>query len=254
MIHVSWKALKTLITAKGVVAQYIDDTDYLHVFFIEASMSVVATINKRLEKEDLEDFEANFKPAANASLWQADTDGAQIVRIKAAKRGWTYCAVPIEFQTSQLDSLYCKNVDGTDRAGITLKFYDGQDNEITDQGELEINETQIVKTVIDFEPPYDYEVIGGQLRIEQDINSPNDCRLFIIAVPDIPANLGGSKEMAGGVNLKYLAPDNAFDVDGRVAKFLKYDAQLHTNKLRMILMHSAGMKVWIHMTMELYRA
>lgn len=181
-----------------------------------------------------------------------DSESAPITRIKAARKGWTYGAIPIEFETSQLDSLYSKEVDGTDRSGITLKFYDGNDDEITEEGLLEVNETNIVKTVIDFEPPYDYEIIGGALRLESDITT-SDCRLWIIAVPDIPAPTG-SKEMAGGINLKFLAPENSFAVDGRVSKYMTYDATYHTNKLKFIFIHDAGMKKKIHITIELYKA
>jgi hypothetical protein len=63
--------------------------------------------------------------------------------------------------------------------------------------------------------------------------------------------MGGSKEFASGINLKFLAPDSSFEIDGRVTKFLTYDATYHTSKLRIILKHPAGnqsnMQVVIHM-------
>ncbi len=252
MISVPWSALRQIAAVKGAL-QYVEDANNIYTFLIDGGFAMSSIINKSLDATDKEDFEVNFKPTANINLWQSDSDGAQIVRMKAAKRGWAYAAIPIEFKTAEIGSLYSKLADGTNRPGITLKFLDANDNEITQEGLLEINESTIIKTVIDFEPTYDYEVIGGQLRIEQDITSAQDCRLWIIAVPDVPAEAGGSKEMTGGINLRFLAPQNSFEVDGRVSKFLQYSPVYHTNKLRFMFKHTAGLKVWIHLTLELYR-
>jgi hypothetical protein len=197
------------------------------------------------------DSESYIKNLIASNVPTRDTDGAQIVRIKAAKRGWTFAAIPIEFKTAEIGSLYSKTSDGQNRAGITLKFYDSNGTEITTEGLAEVNETTIIRSIVDFEPPYDYEVIGGTLRIGSDIAF--DCRLWIIAVPDIPAASGGSKEMAGGLNLKFLAPQQLFSVDGRVSKALIYDATYHTNKLRFIFEHQAGSKTDIHINIELFR-
>jgi hypothetical protein len=184
------------------------------------------------------------------NYYSKDTDGAQIVRVKAAKKGWTYGSIPIEFKTAEIGSMYSKTADGVDRPGVSLKFFDNTGAEITTEGLSEINETTIIRSIVDFEPPYDYEVIGGTLRIGTDIAF--DCRLWIIAVPDIAAP-NGSKEMAGGINLKFLAPQQILQVDGRVSKTLTYNASLHTNKLRFIFEHQAGTKTDIHINIELFR-
>lgn len=197
------------------------------------------------------DSENYIKTLISSNVPTRDTDGAQIVRIKAAKRGWTFAAIPIEFRTSEIGSLYSKTHDGQDRAGVTLKFYDANGTEITTEGLAEVNETTIIRSVIDFEPPYDYEVIGGTLRIGSDIAF--DCRLWIIAVPDVSVEAGGSKEMAGGLNLKFLAPQQMFSIDGRVSKTLTYNSTYHTNKLRFIFQHQAGAKTDIHVNVELFR-
>jgi hypothetical protein len=261
-----WVDWKAMYAVKGLPLQYEDEDSMYTIWTYDASEVHVCQIWKGSVPEsvsgiytqvqndlDKTDFETNFKSIGNGTLGQIDPDGAQIVRIKAAKRGWSYMAIPVEFKTAEIGSLYAKLVDGTNRPGVTLKFFDSNDVEITEEGLAEVNEEAVIKTVIDFEPSYDYEVIGGNLRIEQDISNAQDCRLWIIAVPDIPAEYGGSKEMAGGVNLRFLAPQNSFEVDGRVSKSLKYDAVYHTNKLRFIFKHTAGLKVWIHLTLELYK-
>src|SRR6185295_3446720 len=83
-----------------------------------------------------------------------DVDGALIVRQKAAKKGWSFWAIPIELTTSTLATLYCKTADGNDIPGITCKIYDANNAEITTGGLANINLAACVKTVIDFEPAF----------------------------------------------------------------------------------------------------
>jgi hypothetical protein len=249
---VSWEIFKSVCVAKSLSMQWLDLGESYELRLFDGMFGLECTIVKT-DTAAVTDFETNFKLNGNSNLSQGDADGAQIVRIKAAKKGWTYAAIPLEFKTAEINSLYSKLVDGTNRPGISLKFYNQSGQEITTEGLLEINESTIIRSVIDFEPSYDYEIIGGELRIDQDITSLQDCRLYIIAVPDVPANMGGSKEMAGGINLRYLAPQNTMVVDGRVSKTLIYDPIYHTNKIRLIFEHTAGLKVWIHVTLELYR-
>lgn len=181
-----------------------------------------------------------------------DTDGAGIVRNKAAKKGWSFWAIPVEITSSTLSgSLFCQDSSGTNIPWVTCKIYDGSNNEITTAGVLNANLNQCVKTVIDFEPTFDFEIIGGDLRINS--NPSQDVRLWIVSAPDIPANLGGSKEFASGINLKFLAPDSSFEVDGRVTKFLSYNAVTHQGKMRMILKHPAGLQVNMQFVVHIYR-
>jgi len=180
-------------------------------------------------------------------LNQIDNDKAQIVRVKAAKRGWVYSAISMEFCTGAINTKFSEDADGNDRDWISIKYYDGYDQEVT---EVEFEST-IVKTVVDFMPPYDYEVIGGSLRTLASIE--NDLRLWIIAVPDIPISFGGSKEMASGINLKFMSSGNVYDVDGRVSKMLVYDPIYKTNKLRLLFKQPPNTREYLSVVIELYR-
>lgn len=181
-----------------------------------------------------------------------DIDGALVVRSKAAKKGWSFWAVPIEFTTSTIGgTLYCKNAAEVNIPGITCKIYDSDNDEITTPGLAGINLAACVKTVVDFEPQFDFEIIGGALRINS--NPSQDIRLWIIGAPDIPAIYGGSKEFASGVNLKFLAPDASFDIDGRVTKYLIYDPVTHQGKMRMLLRHPAGLQINMQIVVHVYR-
>jgi hypothetical protein len=105
-----------------------------------------------------------------------DSDGRVLTRSVAAKSGWTYFSLPIEVTTSKLNSVYVKKFDGTDRTGVTYKIYDVNNVEITDAQ----NEVNAVKTVVDFEPTYDYEVIGGQ--IQQHTQPTTPIRVWVVGV------------------------------------------------------------------------
>lgn len=176
-----------------------------------------------------------------------DIDGNLLIRPKAAKAGWVFSMLPIEFTTAKLSSAYSKLVDGTDRSGVTYKIYDANDAEITSAQ----NEANAVKTVLDFEPTYDYEIIGGQLQQKAQPSTP--VRVWVIAVPDIPAPTG-AKEMIGGINLEFIDPTDKVNADGRVSKYMAYNATYHTNKLRLVLKHNAGVQHDLLIVFEVFRA
>jgi hypothetical protein len=262
-----WTQFKAIAASKAFLHQHADDGEIytiwgydgpeVHICNIWKNAVPYAVIDSGYSQaqndSDKSDFETNYLALSNKALGPRDTDGASIVRIKAAKAGWTYVAVSAEIVTSTIGgSLYSKYVDGTNRGEFTVKCYNADDVEVTTPGLLNANLATIVKTVVDFEPPYDYEVIGGYLRTLTSIDQ--DMRLWIIAVPDIPANYGGSKEMCCGINLRYLSPGNVYEVDGRVSKFLKYDATYHTNKVRLIFKHVAGMTENLSIVLEIYKS
>ena len=176
-----------------------------------------------------------------------DSDNAKMFRIKQAKKGATYEARFIQFETSVLNSLVNLQADGSDWGDCTLKFYkddSGTMVEITTQGELD---TDCICTVLDFEPPYDYELIGGQAFSK---GTPSeDYLMHCVGVPDVPAVMGGSKPMISNANFKYW---NRYKIDGRTSKSMIYDATYHTNKMRKIIHHPAGGKLEFQILFEHY--
>lgn len=254
----TWTQWKAVYAIKGLPFQYEDDgniyciwsydgNEVLFCQIFKGNVPESSQVDQSQNDSNKTDFETNYKAQGNQSLSQIDTDGAAIFRIKAAKRGWSYCACAFEFSTSKLNSVVALNVDGTSKSWITHKLFDANGNEITDP--LLVNTA--VMTRVEFEPPYDYEVIGGEMRTSSDMNS--DIRMFIVAVPDVPYAYGGTRVMCENLNLKYLYPGNVFQVDGRVSKFLSYNASFHTNKLRFVFWHSAGVEETLMITIEHYR-
>ncbi len=216
------------------------------------------TLNNILVNDGIKDYEwpesLEYVQYVNdqSNYNNRDTDGAIISRNKAAKKGWSFWAIAPEITTSTLGgTLFCQDSSGNNIPGVSCKIYNDSNAEITTAGLLNANLNTCVKTVLDFEMTFDYEIIGGALRI--NANQSQDVRLWIVAAPDIPAGLGGSKEFASGINLKFLAPDSSFEVDGRVTKLVPYDAINHSGKIRVILKHPAGATLNLQVVIHLYR-
>lgn len=173
-----------------------------------------------------------------------DLDSRILVRTVAAKAGWTYQLNSPEFETSKLGSLLHDDVNGNALNQCTLKFYDTNNVELTTQQDCD---TSCVKTVLDFEPPFDYEIVGGTIKPLAQITT--DVRCWVTAVPDIAAPTG-SKVMVQDVNLKFVTPENGIVADGKVSKYLAYSNTYHSNKLRVTLKHPAGEKhkvaIWFY--------
>jgi hypothetical protein len=162
-----------------------------------------------------------------------DSESAQIVRIKTAPLGWSFEAHGIEFETCVLNSIHSKNADGTDHIGIILKLFKQDGTEITTQAEAD---TSCVETRIDWEPAYDYELIGGLIALED--RPTEDFRIWAVGVPDIPAASGGSIEMISTINMRFIV-EGMLQFDGRSST---YNATLHTNKMRLVIKTAAGFK------------
>lgn len=188
-----------------------------------------------------------------------DGDEAPLTRVKQATKGYTYQARAVEFTTSLGGSLVNENpIDDSDWGDVTLKFYDALGAEIPDvhpwggyntwQDQLDV---KAVKTVVDFMPAYDFDLIGGFL--EFDPKPTTDVRVSCIGVPDFPVQAGGSKVMISNINAKHL-PDGTVTVDGRVTKHMMYNGGIGTNKLRKIIKHPVGEKHLIQIVWEHFKA
>lgn len=177
-----------------------------------------------------------------------DEDNALLSRPKLAPSGWTFQARAVEFATSTLSSLVNNKIDGTSWNDVTIKFYDDEDTELTDQNDLD---TDCVKTILSWEPLYDYEIVGGFLSSKSNIT--DNCRIYMIGVPDLAAEYGGSKVMVNGINLAHIDGNDRLTIDGRTSKRLNYNATYHTNKLQVTIFHGAGSKYDLQIVFEHYK-
>ena len=182
---------------------------------------------------------------------QKDSEGAALQRPKFTHTGWTYQLHGFEFTTSDSSSIYSKNLDNENLNFVTMKFFkdnEGQIEECSDQNDIDQN---CIMTQVDWEPTYDYEIIGGHFWQKEVPNS--DIRLWVTGLPDIPEEYGGNKQFVSGINLQYISLDKGIAVDGRAPKLLPYNEGQHTNKIRFTIRHLAGKKHDFHISFEIFK-
>jgi hypothetical protein len=200
-------------------------------------------------------YSQNDKPIKVDTGILKDSDGSTIQKQKVTTSGWVYQLHCFEFKTATLNTIVSKKEDGTDYNFATAKFYkldNGSEVEITgDDLNQEFLDANCVKTVIDWEPTHDYDIIGGSLK-QKDVPT-EDVYLWVTGVPDVPAQYGGSKLFVSSVNLAYIGTDQGLRIDGRVAKYMPYSSTYHTNKFRLTLRHSAGFKHEVVMQFEIFK-
>ena len=259
IIDALWSDVKAFATARAVATQWVvaNNSYYVHVFDGPFGLACVIPQDGSAAA-DQTDFETNFKAAGNVTLTPRDADGVNLSRTKQTTLGWTFQSHSFEFNCATVGgALYSKDWTGTDFGFVTPKFYElisGVETLITganatDQGYLTAN---CCRSTFLWEPGYDYDIMSGELRFYDAITT--DVRLWITAVPDVPAYLGGSKQLdTGGRNLRYTPAGVPIVLDGRVVKHLAYNATYHTNKFAFTLRHPAGFATPMQVTCQFYK-
>jgi hypothetical protein len=181
--------------------------------------------------------------------YEVDTEGRQIVRAAAGKKGWTYQARAKTITTSDITAMYCHDWQDNSCVCCTAKFFDVNGDEITDQ---QTADTDCVRTEILFKPDFDYEIVGGYLR--QHTRPSQNVKIWVVAGI---IELGGAyiKEMVRSEDLKFLSPDSELRTDGRAAKFMIKDipnVPYQANQIKFILKHPAGLKHELLIGFELF--
>lgn len=163
-----------------------------------------------------------FSGISDVSIVNTDTDetGRFVMRYAATIKGWHYQAHSVQFEVNKLGSIYNKDCDGNDLGFATLKIYDDQGTECTTQASAD---TDGVKTIVKWQPDFDFEIISGNIR--QMVKETEDSYVYVRAMaatglpaPNdyIPVNF-----VQGGINLNYIGSDEPLKTDGRASKLMK---------------------------------
>lgn len=67
MINIPWSYLKQIHVTKGTL-HFIEDSDNLYIFLLDGNFQVGSIINKNIDKESTNDFNINYRSAANTAL------------------------------------------------------------------------------------------------------------------------------------------------------------------------------------------
>ena len=242
-MKLDWADFKTFCSTRSVPMHSTILPQYIMLLAFDGPLAVECTIYNG--SADYTDYIDNYQSSANVSM--TDSNGISLARTKITKSGWHYQIHGTEFTSAKLNSIYNKDEDGNDLGFTTIKYYDVNDVELVAGTQAELD-TDCVKTVFTWEPDQDIDVIGGVL--EQPTPTTNDVRLWVTAIPDLPAPNGSVPFTTGGINLKYISGN--IDIDGKTAKTLPYNATYHTNKFRITVRHDAGDKYPVHMLFKIY--
>ena len=184
-----------------------------------------------------------------------DSDGSPLQRVKVTNAGWHYQLFGVDFTTSKINSINEKDAANTSLGFSTFKYFElisGVETEITGGN---LNQTYLdsncIKTQMDWEPTHDHELIGGLFN--QIVVPSEDVRLWIVGVPHIPSIYGGSKTFVSNVSLAYIGLEGGIRIDGRAPKALAYSNVYHSNVMRIILRHPAGLNHKAQILFEIFK-
>jgi len=226
-----------LLIPESKLAQYANSDFVLQELAAgNAAMSGDGSTDVQGGAADQINFLKDYKPT--------DATGRPIVRNAVTIEGWSAQFHAVGFCTSKLNALRNHGDDGNALGFATAKFYDDENNELTTQEDID---SECVKTVIDWMPSHDYEIVGGQLMQAQPPAS--NVYLWVKGLPGI-LNVMFAQ---GGLNLKLCGQGGIADFDGRASKFLPYNSGAGTNKFQLILRHEAGVQHEVQLVLEIFK-
>jgi hypothetical protein len=169
------------------------------------------------------------------------TDGRITVRESTANRTTSFKLRAISFYTSELVEGFhnVSPITDQDYGDVTMRLFKADGSEIT----TEEDEILAVKTILDFEPHYNYEIIGGFLDIPSDLKDGTTDQWFIsaVGVPDYTPEYFGQIDFISEVNIEAVTAARVTS-DGRAVSYLPYNhgGMPHTNLLRFTIKHPVG--------------
>lgn len=265
-MKVEWLDFKNFLDIKLVSPQYIELSDRFIIHAFDGPFELECELIKNVsDTSDLDDWNTNYKSNGNRTIDDPrDSDGSRITRTKTTQTGWHYEPRALDFFTAKLKSLYNRKDDGndiddgTDYGDAITKYYNNSGAQLI-QGEAETDAAfQIrldgfcVKTVVDWQSTYNFDIIGGKLHIK---NTPlSRAYIWCTIAPDIPAYLGGSVPyFAGGFNLSFFYDGQTHDFNGRGTKSFAYDPVYNSNKIRFIVKHAVGEQIGIQIILDQFK-
>jgi hypothetical protein len=193
-------------------------------------------------------------------------EGKPIFVRSMTESDWHYSPHALDYYTATYNSLYNRTEDGgtieegTDCGDAVMRFFDENDDELLmdsyeDEESYQARLTaSCTKTIIDFEKTTSYDIIGCALYIES--TPVGSAYMWVTAVPDIPAQYGGSKSLMGrGMNLKMMGrPMYPHLFFAESCSRMNYDPVFHSGKIRVTVKHQPGQVIGIQNLFIMYEA
>lgn len=232
-MRVDWKVFKKFVddTEMYSLINYIDLKDNFYVWLFYQGQSFEVMLAKGCV--DCEDFEANYKTKAILKD-EISADGVTMNRVTHVNLTRIFRSHFVLIKTSTKEC--------TDPEFFNVKFY----NEV---GEETNDGTQAIKTAIDFEPAFNYEIFGGGIECIEELDS--DFYISAIIAPDVPEAMGGSIEVIRKKLI--LKPSESVFRAGIGTRELTYNPQYHSNKLRLIFDHTMAVQKRFQIEVQYYK-
>lgn len=243
-MNLTWQKLKAFIDSRNASYHYEESDSFYEIEAFDGPLVRTCSLKKDAsDTTDVTDFETNYKPYANSTL--NDVNGIPRIKTSVARLGSAYLSDNAVIVTGL--SVTNNKWDGTS-GDFTAKFYNASDVEVSSGSLL------CTKTVIDYRPSSDYEIIGGKLNMIAPATLP--CTLWVIGgCIDLAATVPSAvSEFIRNLDLRYILSRQ--ETDGRASKFLSYSTEgvpYPTNSLRFIIKHSVGYQFGFMVTVEKFR-
>lgn len=251
LLDLRWADMKEILQKKSLRHQSSESEDTLTIFavdgpvlyrtvFIKAPASdsypFPEDYTKANNDADLADYEANYKATENGVLDARASDGRLTVRDSTANRTTNFKLRVFSFKTAKTGSVHNVNpVTDADYGDATLSLFDENGQPCAD--------ADAVKSIIDWEPHYNYEIIGGYMDVPASFKDGASDAWFlsVIGVPDYPPEMFGSVDYISEVNLEAVSTQKIVS-DGRAVSYMPYNygGAPHTNRLRFVVKHPKG--------------
>jgi hypothetical protein len=245
-----WSAFKASCSTKSMPMQLDEDGTSYFVFAIDGLLVYSCRLWKGTVPDgpgfdqvqndaDVSDLSASYIATGktNNAIQPKAKDGRLQYKLTLANRCVNFKKRSMYFKTANSGSLHNKDPNGNDYGDCSYKMYDSGGAETT-------TDILSVKTVLDWEPATNYEIIAGGIDIDPVVSGGTTDLWWIAAVgvPDYPAVYGGSIDYINETNMEMLA-GGRYVADGRSISFLANQATSgapHTNKMRFIVKHPLG--------------
>jgi hypothetical protein len=253
-LRVYYATFKTAILARTLPFFYVAEIDSSYTLYSVTDNFLIAS---SASGDDATDFTTNWQASGTEAPSKDDAillcagsnliapraaDGRPDFRMTAANKARNFNLRIFSFVAGDSSTLSNQDANFNALSDITMTCYDVS-------GDVTTDPTAAVKTVLDLEPSFNYEIIGGWINTPTSLfgGTTGEWWISAVGVPDIPLAYGGSINFVYPANLE-LVSTNQIVSDGRASQYLTYNPTYHTNKLRWIVKHptSAGLRIQIY--------
>ena len=233
-MRVDWAHLKNFIDNTNLhhFVNYMELTDntFVWISYQNENFSVMLAVGTT----DYEDFENNYKSKAVLKN-DITTDGVKFSR--STKVNLT------RFFQSHFSVIETSTDMNSDDSGYTTIVRFDENGQVTDVS------TETVRTTLNFEPNFNYELYGGGVESIDELTK--DFYVSAIVAPDIPSETGGNINVVR--NKLLLKPSEHVFRSGLGTRELIYNADIHSNKLRIEIRHEKGEQTKFQIEIQYYK-